>query len=194
MKAMVVIDMLQDFVDESGALPVKGASEIIPNIKMLVNAARKNGVMVCYANDSHDPDDFEFKKWPRHSVQGTKESMVIPELKPEKGDIIISKNDLSMFTYKDTDTLLKSKGIKELILTGMATDYCVQAAALDVPDKYGKLVCGAISRGYKVSLVVDAIKPIDLKPGDSARCLLLMGKAGVKALTTDEVLKEIART
>ena len=191
MKALVVIDMLNDFVEEDGKLPVKGAKELIPRIKRLIEAARMNDVPVIYANDSHDPDDKEFERWPKHSVEGTKGAEVTLELKPEKEDIIIPKKDLCMFTNKDAIKVLDKKGIQELYITGMATEYCVRHAVISDKDKYGDHVKAGAER-FKINIVVDTIKGIDLRPGDSAKALIEMGAAGARPIFAEEAEKELS--
>jgi len=183
--------MLNDFVNEDGRLPVKGAKDLIENIKKIRKQAKLAGLPIIYANDAHDPDDEEFKKWPKHAVKGEKSAEVISDLAPESDDLVISKQDLSMFTVPTTCDTLKNKDIDELYLTGIATEYCVLAAAMCVQDKFGKDVKGAIERGFKVNLVVDTITGIDLKPGDHAKALVEMGQAGVRPIYTKQAIGEL---
>jgi len=183
--------MLNDFVLKDGRLPVKEANDVIEKILKIKNQAKDKGIPVIYANDAHDPEDDEFKKWPKHAVKGEKSAEVIEELAPDKDDIVIEKQDLSMFTVPTTCDMLKSKDIDELYLTGIATEYCVKAAACTISDKYGKDIKGAIDRGFKVNVVVDTIKGIDLRPGDAAFALIEMGNAGVRPIYTEQALEEL---
>ncbi|MFH1511377.1 MAG: isochorismatase family cysteine hydrolase [Candidatus Woesearchaeota archaeon] len=181
-KAVVIVDMLNDFVQENGALPVPGAKSLVENIGKIRGKANAYNVLVVYANDAHSPNDPEFKTWPRHAVKGESGAKVIDELLPAACDLVIEKQEMSMFTNKDADKLLRSKGIDELYVVGVATEYCVRAAAL-----------GAASLGYKVNVVVDAISGVDIKKGDSTYALLEMGKAGVLPKYTSQVLEEMVR-
>jgi nicotinamidase-related amidase len=190
MKALMIVDMLYDFVDQRGALPVKGAGELVENIRKLRVAARQKGIPVIYANDAHDPDDKEFETWPRHCVRGEKGSEVVPDIAPGTGDIVIEKKDLSVFTSQKTVTILNELGTKELYISGVATDYCVRAATVPTKDKYGSPVKGAIENGYKVIIIVDAIEGVDMHKGDQFRALMEMGKFGAEPAYTSEILRE----
>ncbi len=179
-KALVIVDMLNDFVDEKGALPVKGARDLVGNIVSLKKAAENYNLAVVYANDAHTEDDPEFKVWPKHCVKDTFGAKVIDELVADGK--AFEKQDLSMFTNKEADKVLRQYGISELYITGVATEYCVRAAALD-----------ARKLGYKVNVVVDAIAGVDLQKGDQYKALLEMGNAGVRPVTTKQALEELVR-
>lgn len=201
-KAIVVVDMLNDFVREEheggkGKLVVAGAERIVENIGRIKGTAGMYNILVIYANDAHAQEDPEFigygGQWPEHCVKGTKGADVVPELKPATGDVVLEKQALSMFTNPDADAILKRNDVDEIYLTGVATEYCVRAAALD-----------AIARGYKVNVVVDAIAGVDeivLANGSSvpetkgavARALLKMGNAGAKPVYTTKALDEIVK-
>lgn len=190
-KALLIVDMLNDFVEEDGALPVPGAKDIVENIGRIKGTAGEYGVLVAYANDAHEKDDPEFENWPPHAIKGTYGAQVIDDLAVTDGDTVIEKQDLSMFTNPRADYLLKYDLIDELYIAGVATEYCVRGAALD-----------AIAKGYKVNLVVDAIAGVDeikLPDGNVVpetkgavnRALLEMGNAGAKPMYTAQVLKEM---
>jgi len=189
MKALVIVDMLNDFVSPTGALSVHGAEDIVGKIRELANAARKAGLPVVYAADAHDDDDVEFNSWPRHSVKGTDGAQVIAQLGPREGDIIMEKKDLSLFTCENPDHL-KNMGITELYVTGVATEYCVISLCIDTVSKTGQEVKGALSRGFKVNIVVDAIKGVNLKPGDEYRALVELGAKGARPVYTHQAVKE----
>src|SRR3972149_4392429 len=98
-KALLIIDMLNDFVLPGSPLEVPDTRKIIPNIQREIAKARQEGNAVIYVCDTHDPNDKEFSKfnWPPHAVIGTQGAKVIDELKPQKGDIIIEKTSYSGF-------------------------------------------------------------------------------------------------
>jgi len=192
-KALVIVDMLNDFVDENGALPVEGARGLVENIGKIKGTAGEYGVFVVYANDAHSPEDIEFKKWPRHCVKGEYGAEVIDKLTPRENDLVIEKQDLSVFTNPETDKLLRERGIDELIVTGVATEYCVRGAVLD-----------GLELKYKVNVVVDGIAGVDeivLPDGTSvpgtkgaeARSLIEMGNVGARPMYTAQVLEEIVK-
>ena len=105
-KAIIIIDMLNDFV--TGKLEAKRAKHIIPNLKRLVEAARKNKVPVIYSNDAHYPQDVEVtRKWGKHAIKGTKGAEVIPELKPAEKDYVVEKRTYSSFYETGLDPLVE---------------------------------------------------------------------------------------
>jgi nicotinamidase-related amidase len=143
MEAVVVIDMLNDFV--TGMLRCERAERIIPNLEKLIRAARRKGVPVIYSNDAHLPKDFELKKWGEHAMKGTKGAEVISQLKPEKGDYTIEKRTYSGFFETGLDSLLRSLNVDTLILTGLHANMCVRHTAAD-----------AFFRGFKLIVPRDA--------------------------------------
>lgn len=149
MKALLVIDMLKDFVAEDGALSIADAKKIISNIKNVIEVARANQIPIIYICDSHRRDDKEFEIWPVHCVEGTNGAEVIEELRPEAGDYIIKKQRYSGFFETDLDLRLKELGVEEVILTGVATNICVHYTASD-----------AVLRGYSVIILKDCIAAI----------------------------------
>lgn len=149
-KALLVIDMLKDFVDEGAPLRVPATRRIIGNIARRIEDARREGIPIIYLCDNHEMDDPEFKVWPRHAVKGTKGSQVIEELKPQPDDIVIPKTTYSGFYNTDLDKILKSLGVEELILTGCVTNICVLYTGVD-----------AYMRGYYVDLPEDCVAALD---------------------------------
>jgi nicotinamidase-related amidase len=143
MEAVVVIDMLEDFV--TGELKCERAYKIIPKIKKLVEIARKKKIPVIYSNDSHLPNDFELKKWGKHAMKGTKGAEVISQLKPMKQDTILDKRTYSGFFETGLDSVLRNLKVDTLILTGLHTNMCVRHTTAD-----------AFFRGYKIIIPRDA--------------------------------------
>jgi nicotinamidase/pyrazinamidase len=144
--------------------------------------AEQHNVAVIYANDAHAQDDPEFKAWPRHAVKGKIGARVIYELAPSNGALVIEKQDLSMFTNPEADKILREKGINELYVMGVATEYCVRGAVLD-----------AAKLNYKVNVVMDAIAGVDVQKGDQYRALLEMGNAGARPVYAKQALEEIVK-
>jgi len=146
-KALLVVDMLNDFVEEWGTLRVEGAKEIIPAIFKKKVEFEKNGDPVIYLCDSHKPDDAEFKLWPPHCVKGTKGAEVIEQLKPTQDDVVISKTTYSGFFGTNLGAVLKELGIDELYITGVAMNICVHYTATD-----------ARMLGYKVTVPLNCTR------------------------------------
>ncbi|MCL6580181.1 MAG: cysteine hydrolase [Firmicutes bacterium] len=131
-RALVVIDMLNDFVAEGGALFCGPASRaIIPFVAERVARARVEGIPVVYVMDRHLPDDSEFEMFPAHCVVGTKGAEVCPELDPKAGDVLVPKRRYSAFFGTDLDLHLRELGVKGLELVGVCTNICIFFTAAD---------------------------------------------------------------
>jgi len=143
-KALLVLDMLNDFVLEGAPLEVSSAREVVPNIKSEIAKARKAGVTVIYVCDSHDEKDSEFERmgWPAHAVEGSEGSRVFDELKPFPEDTVVTKKRYSGFYGTSLEAVLKEKGITELLVTGCVTNICVLYTVAD-----------AVQRGYAVKVL-----------------------------------------
>ena len=145
---VIVVDMLNDFV--TGILKCERASRIIPNIRRLLDFARKRGNPVIYTNDAHLPDvDKEFELWPPHAVVGSRGAEVIDELKPREGDYVIPKRRYSAFYETNLDLLLRELKVDTLVLAGLVTNVCVQHTAAD-----------AFFRGYRILVPEDCVEAL----------------------------------
>jgi len=175
--AVVVIDMINDFV--TGVFKSERAAKIIPNIKRLLEFARKQGVPIVYATDAHMPNaDPEFEVWGPHAVEGSWGAEIINELKPEKSDLRVLKRKYSAFQGTDLDTLLRELKIDTLILTGVVTDICVQHTAAD-----------AFFRGYRVIVPQDCVEAEDA-PTQNAAIKFLRKAYGAEITTAKELMKK----
>jgi nicotinamidase-related amidase len=128
-KAVIVIDMLNDFV--TGALANPAGEEITPRIAALLDHARDQGWLVVFANDAHMPGDYEEKVWGQHALAGTPGAGVISELAPHAGDVMLPKRFYSSFYETGLASLLRQNGVEEVILTGQHTNICVRHTASD---------------------------------------------------------------
>lgn len=132
--AILVADMLNDFVH--GKLKCERAKRIIPNIKLLLDSARKKEIPIFYCNDEHIMiDTYEMKLWGPHAMKGTEGAKVIDELKPQESDYIIPKRRYSAFDGTGLDKALEGayngKGADTVIITGMHTHICGIHTAYD---------------------------------------------------------------
>ncbi|MFH1822049.1 MAG: isochorismatase family cysteine hydrolase [Methanobacteriota archaeon] len=148
--ALIIIDMIKDFV--TGKLGFTGAVEIVPNIQRLLAAARASRVPVVYVCDSHSFDDPEIRVWGKHAMAGTEGSQVISDLGPKKGEPVVKKKTYTIFYGVEPKGLLKKSGVKELVLTGVVTDICIQNSA-----------AGAFFNGYRVVVPEDCVASPDEK-------------------------------
>ena len=144
--AIVVIDMLNDFVEETGALTCRQARTIVPKIQELLEFGRSQGIQVVYIQEAHRIHDADFRVRPVHAVRGTWGSQFIPELRPQedRGDYVIQKRRHSGFSYTDLDLFLREEAIDTVVLTGVWTNVCVRSTASD-----------ALYRGYRVICLSD---------------------------------------
>lgn len=142
-KAVIVIDMLNDFV--TGALANPAGEAITPNIAALIDYARSQHWMVVFANDAHLPGDYEEKVWGPHALAGTPGADVIPELAPRDGDNVLPKRFYSSFFETGLTSLLRQNGVTEVILTGQHTNICVRHTSSD-----------AFNNGFEITVPRDA--------------------------------------
>lgn len=150
MKALLVIDMLKDFVEPGAPLEVPEAREIIRNIKREISRARLHRIPVIYVQDAHDKDDPEFRAWPRHAVKDSDGAKTIEQLAPLKEDTIIEKVSYSGFFKTALDRKLRALGVDCVILTGVLTNICILYTAVD-----------ALMRGFTVEIPEDCVAAVN---------------------------------
>lgn len=151
--ALIVVDMLVDFIDKDGALYCgPTADKIVPFVRQKIEQAREGGDLVIYAADSHRPDDKEFEMFPKHCVKGTPGAQVIDELKPVRGDRIVRKTSLSAFYRTRLESILKEKKIGSVAVVGVCTSICVM-------DTVG----GLCYRGYPTTVYKKGVADFDPK-------------------------------
>ena len=150
-RALVVVDMIEDFAHEGGALycgPSMG--RIIPVIQQEIGRARGAGELVVHLTDAHLPDDAEFQMFPPHAIVGSHGARIIPELAPAPNDVVIPKRRYSGFFGTDLDITLRERGVDTLRLVGDCTNICVLYTAAD-----------ARNLGYAVEVVEDGVTSFD---------------------------------
>jgi nicotinamidase-related amidase len=151
MKALLVIDMLKDFIDLDGALSTGPAGKDIINfVKEKVVDFRGNDDPIVFICDNHEIDDKEFDMFPSHCVAGSSGSKIIEELDVRKTDKIIRKRRYSAFYGTDLDLYLREKGVDEIYLVGVCTNICVLYTAAD-----------ARNISYKVNIYKDGVASFD---------------------------------
>jgi nicotinamidase/pyrazinamidase len=185
-RALIVVDVQNDFASPTGALYVVGGESIIARVNEEVSAFLTSGQVVTYTQDWHPPRTPHFQTdggvWPVHCVRHTWGAELHPELLVH-GHVVrkgVSGEDgYSGFTVVDPATgdraptllagLLRGYGVTEVTVIGLATDYCVRATALD-----------AVAAGFATTVLRDAIGAVELEPGDGDRALAEMDMAGVE--------------
>lgn len=143
---IVVIDMLNDFIGEQGALRCENGEKIVPKIRELIDFAHDHHIQVVHVQEAHRKNDRDFRVRPVHAVKGTWGSQFIPELQPEeeKGDYVVQKRRHSAFSYTDFDLFLREEEIDTVVLTGVWTNVCVRSTASD-----------ALYHGYNIICISD---------------------------------------
>jgi nicotinamidase/pyrazinamidase len=184
--ALIVVDVQNDFADPNGSLYVSGGEEVVPVINEEIARARAANALVVYTQDWHPDATPHFAKdggiWPVHCVRDTWGAELHPGL--DVGGATVRKGSggedgYSGFTIRHPETgeewateladLLRERGIERVVVVGLATDYCVKETAVD-----------AAQLGFDTTVRVDAMRAVDLEPGDGARALEAMVAAGAR--------------
>ena len=184
--ALLVVDVQNDFASAEGGLYVKDGEQVVPIINDEIERAKAAGAHVIYTADWHPASTPHFAKdggiWPVHCVGDTWGSEFHPDLVVD-GPVVhkgVSGEDgYSGFTTRDPVTeesvptripqLLDDLGVTKVVVAGLATDYCVRSTVLD-----------ARQRGLDATVLSDAIRAVDLEPGDGDRAVEEMRAAGAR--------------
>jgi nicotinamidase/pyrazinamidase len=184
--ALVVVDVQNDFAHPNGSLYVEGGQDIVPIVNEAIAAARAGGATVVYTADWHPASTPHFAKdggiWPVHCVMDTWGAEFHDDLDVD-GPVVRKgsngEDGYSGFSMRDPTTgetvetglagLLRDRGITHLVVCGLATDYCVNATALD-----------GMKEGFRVRVLWDAIRAVDLKEGDGERAIAEVEAAGAE--------------
>lgn len=147
MQALVIIDMLNDFV--SGVIANPRSERLIAPLQGALERARtrRDDWLVVYANDAHLAHDFELAVWGEHAMAGTPGAEIIPALAAAPGDIILPKRAYSCFYETGLEPLLRQYGVDTLVLTGQHSNMCVRHTAAD-----------AFFRGYRIIVPADGVE------------------------------------
>ena len=167
--ALLVIDMQVDFLP-GGALGVTNGHEVIAPINHLIELFREQGLPIFASRDWHPQDHCSFAAqggpWPPHCVAGTPGADFSAELALPDDAVIISKADTapvdaySAFAGTDLSNQLRARGVERVTVVGLATDYCVLNTVTD-----------ALEEGFTTLLVPEAMRAVDVQPGDGRRAL-----------------------
>ena len=197
MKVLWDVDTQVDFMYPHGKLYVPGAKHTIPAMQRLVDAARASGIVHVASADDHELTDAEISDepdflntYPPHCLRGTRGALKIPEteqedpvpltleLFPERylegREFLILTKTFDVFTNPNTDVLLDRLDPDEVVVFGVATDVCDDAA-----------IRGLLARGRKVTFVEDAARGLDDER--AAICTAFWRENGVE-FTTSEVI------
>jgi nicotinamidase/pyrazinamidase len=173
-EALIIVDFQNDFTP-GGALAVAEGDQIAGRLNEL--AADPRFELVIATRDWHPPDHGSFVEqggtWPVHCVQETEGAELNAALNRSRLDIVLDKGQdpgtegYSGFDGTQLERLLRERGIDRLTVVGLATDYCVKHTTLD-----------ALSAGFEVIVDREAVRGVEVEPGDSERALDEMREAG----------------
>lgn len=135
-KALLVTDMLNDFVRKGAPLEVPAARKIIAAINRRIGATRRAGGRVIFVADHHAKNDPEFNRWPPHAVKGTPGCEVIEELDRRPEDILVAKTRYNAFFGTKLEAILKREKIRDVEITGVCTSICVLLTAAEIRNRY----------------------------------------------------------
>ena len=195
------VDTQVDFMLPDGKLYVRGAERTAPAMKRLVDAARAAGLVHVASADDHELTDREISDqpdlettYPPHCLRGTRGARKIPETEQEDPvpitlermperylegrEFLLLKKNFDVFTNPNTERLLERLDPDEIVVFGVATDVCDDAA-----------IRGLLARGRNVTFVEDAARGLD--EGRTERCLAAWREGGVRFATVDEVVDSL---
>src|ERR1700686_2212465 len=192
------VDVQADFVLPGGKLYVPGAEKLLPNIRKLTDAARRDEVFLVSHGCFHPANDPEFKQFPPHCFKGTPGAEFVPEALTDNfvrvendadarlpedlfkyQQIILEKQTLDVFETRNADNLVKRLPTDaEFVVFGVVTEYCVSCA-----------VKGLLQRKRRVAVVRDAIETLASDIGDQT--LNDLQNLGATLVTTEAVLEQI---
>ena len=197
------VDTQVDFMHPDGKLYVPGAEQTAPAMRRLVAAARSAGIVHVASADDHELTDPEISAepdwrntYPPHCLRGTRGAQKIPEteqadplplshipfppglvpgLVEGRREILLLKKNFNVFTNPNTDSLLAALDPEEIVVFGVATDVCDDAA-----------IRGFLARGRPVRFVEDAARGLDDER--TAASIAAWREGGVGFSTADEVI------
>jgi nicotinamidase/pyrazinamidase len=190
--ALIIVDMQNDFCP-GGSLAVAGGDEIVPVINRYIEILRERGSTVIASRDWHPAKTGHFRKfgglWPEHCVQGSFGAAfrsglnLTPDTRVFSKGMDPEKDDYSALQARDEEgrsmaRLLKEEGIELLYACGLATDYCVLQTVLE-----------ALRLGFDTKVLIDAVRGVDLNPGDSETALETMNSSGATLVTINDILE-----
>ena len=181
-QALLVVDVQNDFCP-GGTLAVEHGDEVVEPLNRKIEKFLERGAPVYMSRDWHPAKTKHFTDyggvWPVHCVQNTRGAEFHPALHEDRRIRVVSKglgdtDCYSAFDETHLAELLHEQGIEEVVVGGLATDYCVKNTVLD-----------AIKNGFKVKALKNAMRAVDLKPGDGDRAIEEMRAAGAEIVSTD---------
>jgi nicotinamidase/pyrazinamidase len=186
--ALLVVDVQNDFADGKGSLYVRGGERIVPIVNEEISRATQAGATVVYTQDWHPEVTPHFARdggiWPVHCVAESwgaefHEALDVVADAPVVRKGHDGRDGYSAFSVRDPrsgdveatqlESLLRERGIERVVIAGLATDYCVVETVLD-----------ARRLGHPTTVLLEAVRAVDLQAGDGDRALDRMHDAGAE--------------
>jgi nicotinamidase/pyrazinamidase len=179
---LLLVDAQNDFCP-GGSLAVADGDAVMPVLSAWADAAERAGIPIFASRDWHPAKTTHFREhggvWPPHCVMGTPGAEFHPDLKLPASVRVVSKgmgeteDAYSAFQARDDSarplrSLLDESGVRHLYVGGLATDYCVKSSALD-----------AVEQGFKVTLIPDGVRAVNLAATDGDVAIAEMKAAGI---------------
>lgn len=182
---LLVTDVQNDFLP-GGSLAVSRGDEVVPVLNRYIGIFTARKLPVFATRDWHPPHHCSFRErggpWPPHCVQGTHGAEFSAALRLPPSAAIVSKastpdeDAYSSFLGTDMDSRMRAAGIRRIFIGGLATDYCVLNTTRD-----------ALRLGYRVFVLADAVRAVDVQPGDGQRALEEMARLGAQRISVEEI-------
>ena len=179
MRALLVVDVQKDFCP-GGSLAVPEGDSVVP----VINTLLEKFSIVVASKDWHPYQTVHFQKWPVHCVHNSPGAEFHPGLNSVKIQQVFLKgtdnrdDGYSAFEATNLDLVkyLKDKGVTELYVVGLATDYCVRASALD-----------AVKQGFTTFVIRDAVAAVNVQPGDEKKAFDDMEQGDVTLVVSSDI-------
>lgn len=183
--ALIVTDVQNDFLS-GGALAVNRGDEVVPVLNAYADRFARRSLPVFATRDWHPENHCSFRvqggPWPVHCVAATPGAAMAPGLALPPGTAVVSKataqarDAYSGFAGTDLEARFSALGVRRIFVGGLATDYCVLNTVKD-----------GLRLGYEVLVLLDAIRAVDVNPGDGERAIAEMQRAGALPCTLGDL-------
>ena len=188
--ALIVVDVQRDFC-EGGALAAAYTLSLLEPLGQCIEAARRAGAVIVYTQDWHPENHSSFQEnggpWPMHCVANSQGAELMPPLRAEEGDVIIRKgvavDGAGYSGFEDTGLAEKLRELKveRIGVSGIATEYCVRATALD-----------GLQAGFETTVLADLIRAVN--PKETPRVWRELKRAGAHIHTAAEWLASAGKS
>ena len=183
--ALLIVDVQNDFLP-GGSLPVPAGDQVIPILNRYISLFARQSLPIVVTRDWHPAKHCSFQpqggSWPPHCVAGSQGAELAAQLALPPAAVIVSKataaerDAYSGFDGTALASQLHARGSERLFIGGLATDYCVLSTVKD-----------ALSQGFKVALLLDAIRAVDVRAGDGQAAIAQMIEQGARPLRLAEL-------